>query len=55
MAIRFVAFATFAGRPIKIRKGTTNMEPPPANVLINPAVVPRSMVTMISVIVMGQR
>ena len=54
IAIRLVAFATFAGKPMKIRKGTTNMEPPPANVLINPAAVPRNMVTMISIIVMEQ-
>jgi hypothetical protein len=40
IAKRFVPFATVAGRPVKISIGRVRSEPPPARVLINPAITP---------------
>ena len=38
IAILFVPFAIFDGKPIKIRIGRVNRDPPPATVLIKPAI-----------------
>jgi hypothetical protein len=40
MAIRFVPFATFGGKPKKIKTGRVKREPPPARVFITPAKKP---------------
>ncbi len=37
---RFVPFATFAGRPSRIKSGSVNNDPLPANVLMKPATKP---------------
>ena len=40
MAIRLVPFATAVGRPRKMSIGRVSSEPPPARVLMNPAMMP---------------
>jgi hypothetical protein len=47
MAILFVAFATEASRPRKIKKGNARRLPPPAMVLMNPAQIPMANVAII--------
>jgi len=46
--IRFVPFATLAGKPISINKGREIIDPPPARVLINPTKTPATIRIMIS-------
>ena len=39
-AMRFVPLATAGGNPMKMSSGMVNKEPPPATVLIKPAMKP---------------
>jgi len=40
MAILLVPFATFAGRPRNINRGSVSSDPLPARVFIKPAIIP---------------
>ena len=41
IATLFVPFAIFDGKPINIRIGRVNKDPPPATVFIKPAITPQ--------------